>query len=102
MLAAFEAERMVLSDRAFPATEGDPVNRKLWDRGLWHTRRLVETVLSRLSGFCHLKQVAPRTWAALQTRLAFTLATFNLLVQWYGLNPDAPGFFHLSLSEFSL
>jgi len=91
-----------LSDAAFHAKAGDPANRNLWDRGLWNTRMLVETVLSMLSGVCHLKKVAHRTWAALQTRLAFTLATFNLLVQWYGLTPDAHGFIPLSLAEFSL
>src|SRR5438105_2474006 len=63
---------------------------------------LVETVLSMVTGVCHLKKVAHRTWATFQARLAFTLATFNLLVQWHGLQPDAQGFIHLSLAEFSL
>jgi hypothetical protein len=98
----FAEEMIVLSAAAFQAKEGDPVNRKLWDRGLWNTRMLVETVLSMLSGVCHLKKVAHRTWAAFQTRLAFTLATFNLLVQGHGLKPDVHGFSHLSLAEFSL
>ena len=40
---------------------------------------LVETVLSMVTGVCYLKKVAHRTWAVFQTRLAFTLATFNLL-----------------------
>lgn len=93
---------IVLSDAAFHAKEGDPTNRKLCERGLWNTRMLVEPVLSMITGVCHLKKGAHRTWAALQTRLAFTLATFNLLVQWHGLNPDAHGFVHLSLAEFSL
>jgi hypothetical protein len=34
--------------------------------------------------------------------LAFTLATFNLLVQWHGLKPDPQGMIRLSLAEFSL
>ena len=91
-----------MSDSAFHAKEGDPANLKLCDRGLWNTRMLAETVLSMPSGVCHLKKVAHRTWAAFQTRLAFTLATFNLLVQWHGLKPDAQGFVQLSLAEFSL
>jgi hypothetical protein len=102
LIETFEEEMIVLSDAAFHAKEGDPVNLNLCDRGLGNTRMLVETVLSRLSGVCHLKKVAHRTWAAFQTRLAFTLATFNLLVQWYGLKPDAHGFIPLSLAEFSL
>lgn len=102
LIEPFEEEMIVLSDSAFHAKEGDPANLKLCDRGLWNTRMLVESVLSMLSGVCHLTKVAHRTWAAFQTRLAFTLATFNLLVQWHGLKPDAHGFIHLSLAEFSL
>jgi hypothetical protein len=102
LIETFEQEMIVLSDSAFHAKEGDPANLKLCDRGTWNTRMLVETVLSMIHGVCHLKKVAHRTWAAFQTRLAYTLATFNLLVQWYGLTPDAHGFIHLSLAEFSL
>jgi hypothetical protein len=102
LIETYEEEMVVLSDAAFQAKEGDPANLKLCDRGLGNTRMLVETVLSMLHGVCHLKKVAHRTWAAFQTRLAFTLATFNLLVQWHGLKPDAHGFIHLSLAEFSL
>jgi hypothetical protein len=92
----------VLSATAFPAKEGDPPNLKLCARGTWNTRMVGETVLSLLTGVGHLKQVLHRTWAALQARLAFTLATFNLLVQWHGLNPDPQGMIRLSLAEFSL
>jgi hypothetical protein len=102
LIEAFDGEMIVLSDTAFHAKEGDPPNRKLCERGTWNTRRLGETVLSMLTGVCHVKQVWHRTWAAFQARLAFTLATFNLLVQWHGLKPDAHGFIHLSLAEFSL
>jgi hypothetical protein len=63
---------------------------------------LVETVLSMLTGVCHLKKVLHRTWVYFQMRLAFTLAAFNLLVQWHGLQPDATGLIRLSLAEFSL
>jgi hypothetical protein len=102
LIEPFEDEMIVLSDTAFHAKVGDPTNLKICERGLWNTRMLVETVLSMVTGVCHLKKVAHRTWAAFQTRLAFTLATFNLLVQWHGLKPDAHGFVHLSLAEFSL
>jgi hypothetical protein len=102
LIEAFDGEMIVLSDTAFPAKEGDPPNLKLCERGTWNTRMLVETVLSMLTGVCHVKKVLHRTWAAFQARLAFTLAPFNLLVQWHGLKPDAHGFIHLSLAEFSL
>ena len=102
MIEAFEDEMIVLSDDGFHAKEGDPPNLKLCRRGMWNTRMLVETVLSMLTGVCHLKKVLHRTWAAFQLRLAFTLAAFNLLVQWHGLRPDATGLIRLSLAEFSL
>ncbi len=102
MIEAFEDEMIVLSDEGFHAKEGDPANLKLCRRGTWNTRMLVETVLSMLTGVCHLKKVLHRTWAAFQARLAFTLAAFNLLVQWHGLTPDSTGMIRLSLAEFSL
>jgi hypothetical protein len=102
LIETFAKEMIVLSDLGFHAKEGDPPNLKLCARGSWNTRMLVETVLSMMTGVCHLKKVAHRTWAAFQARVAFTLATFNLLVQWHGLQPDMQGFIHLSLAEFSL
>ena len=97
-----EEERSVLREAAFPAQEGAPLNLQRWERGLWNPRRLGATVRSRLKGGWHWKKVAQRTWAAWQPRLAFPLATFTLLVPWHGLKPDAHGFIHLSLAEFSL
>jgi hypothetical protein len=102
LIETFADDMSVLSDTAFQAKEGDPPNLKLCARGTWNTRRLVETVLSMLTGGCHVKKGLPRTGAALQARLAFTLATFNLLVQWHGLKPDPQGMIRLSLAEFSL
>jgi hypothetical protein len=37
-----------------------------------------------------------------QARLAFTVALFNLLVQWHGWMADEQGFVELSIAEFSL
>ena len=45
---------------------------------------LVETVLSMLTLVCHFKKVMHRVWAYFQARLAFTMAAFNVLVQWHG------------------
>jgi hypothetical protein len=98
LIEAFEEQMIVLSDTGFHAKYGDPPNLKLCERGTWNTRMLVETVLSMLTGVCHFKKVLHRTWAAFQARLAFTLATFNLLVQWHGLKPDSTGLIpHASL-----
>jgi hypothetical protein len=100
--APFAAARSVLRDAAFPAQAGAPAHRQLGARGLWNTRRWGATVLSMRHGGCYVKKVAQRTWAAFQTRLAFPVATFPLRVPWQGRKPEAQGFVHLSLAEFSL
>jgi len=83
-----------------PAAEGNPANLTLCRRGEWEERILVETVVAMLTGVCHCKKVMHRVWAYFQARLAFTLAAFNVLVQWYGLRPNAQGFVPLSMAEF--
>jgi hypothetical protein len=102
LIQQFDGRMIVLSDTAFHATEGDPANLKLCPRGEWQDRLLVETVLSMLTLVCHLKKVMHRGWAYFQARLVFTMAAFNVLVQWYGLRPNASGFVPLSIAEFSL
>jgi hypothetical protein len=97
-----EDPMMVLSDTAFHAAEGDPTNLKVCQRGEWEDRMLVETVLSMLTLVCHCKRVMHRVWAYFQARLAFTMAAFNVLVQWHGVQPTASGFVPLSMAEFSL
>ena len=97
-----EEQMIVLSDTGFHAAEGDPANLKLCQRGEWQDRMLVETVLSMLTLVCHIKKVMHRGWAYFQTRLAFTMAAFNVLVQWHGFQPYASGFVPLSMAEFSL
>jgi hypothetical protein len=92
---------IVLSDTAFHAAEGDPANLKLCPRGAWEDRMLVETVLSMLTVVCHLKKVMHRGWAYFHARLAFTMAAFNVLVQWHRFEPNASGFVPLSIAEFN-
>ena len=48
------------------------------------------------------KKAMHRGWAYFQARLAFTMAAFNVLVQWHGFQPTASGFVPLSIAEFSL
>jgi hypothetical protein len=102
LIRPFEEQMIVLSDTGFHAAEGDPTNLKLCQRGEWQDRMLVETVLSMLTLVCHLKKVMHRGWGYFQARLAFTMAAFNVLVQWHGLEPYASGFVPLSIAEFSL
>jgi hypothetical protein len=68
-----EARMIVLSDTAFHAAEGDPANLKLYPRGEWEDRMLVETVLSMLTVVCHFKKVMHRVWEYFYARLSFNL-----------------------------
>jgi hypothetical protein len=97
-----QEQMLVLSATGFHAAEGDPANLTLCQRGEWEDRMLVETLLSMLTLVCHLKKVMHRGWAYFQARLAFTMAAFNVLVQWHGFQPSASGFVPLSIAEFSL
>ena len=84
------------------AAEGGPAILTLCQRSTWQDGIVVETVLSRLTLVMHCKKVMHRGWAYVQARLAFTMAAFNVLVQWHGFEPNASGFVPLSIAEFSL
>ena len=102
LIRQFEERMIILSDTAFHASEGDPSNLKLCQRGEWQDRMLVEIVLSMLTLVTHFKKVMHRVWTYFHTRLAFTMAAFNVLVQWYGLQLNRYGFVPLSIAEFSM
>jgi len=55
-----------------------------------------------LTTVCHFKKVGHRVWAYFESRLAYTMGLFNLLVQWDGLPADQDGFVPLSIAQFSL
>ena len=88
-----------------------PTNLRLCKRGEWNDRMLIETVLSMLTLVCHFKKVMHRAWAYFKSRVwkrartfglyGFTLALFNILVQWYGLPVEEDGFVCQSLSLVS-
>ncbi len=102
LIADFQDDMVVLTDTGFHAKDGDPPNLKPCKRGTWNVRMVIETVLSMLTTVCHFKQNRHRTWAQFMARLAFTMAVFNILVQWDGLPLDEDGVIHLSIAEFSL
>ena len=102
LIAQFEDVMVVLTDSGFHAKMGDPANLKVCAPHTWDMRMMIETVLSMLTTVCHFKKVGHRVWEYFRTRLAFTMAAFNLLVQWHGFKPDEHGFVRLSIAEFSL
>jgi hypothetical protein len=102
LIEQFAEEMVVLTDTNFHAKTGDPPNMKVCPRGTWNVRMIVEQVLAMLTTVCHFKKVGHRVWVYFRARLAFLMATFNILVQWHGLQPNEHGFVHLSIAEFSL
>jgi hypothetical protein len=102
LIGDFADAMVVLTDTGFHAKTGNPPNMKPCARGTWNVRMVVETVLSMLTTVCHFKHVSHRKWPAFMARLAFTMAMFNVLVLWDGLNVDADGVVHLSIAPFSL
>jgi hypothetical protein len=95
-------QMLVLSDTGFEKKDWHPTNLKICQRGEWNTRMMIETILSMLTVGCHFKRVSHRVAAYFESRLGYTLALFNLLVQWDGLQPDDNGVVSLSIAEFSL
>ena len=102
LVSQFEEQMVIFADTGLHAAAGDPQNLKVCRRGEHNERMLVETVLSMLTLVCHFKKVMHRMWDYFQMRLAFTMAAFNLLVQWYGLPANKDGFVPLTIAEFSL
>jgi hypothetical protein len=102
LVADFQEEMVVFTDMAFHSWQGDPPNQKACKRGTWSGRMVVETVLSLLTTVCRLKKLSQRTWDNLRARLAYTMAIFNVLVQWNGLPVDEHGIIHLEIAKFSL
>ena len=95
-------QMVVFADEGFSKSDWFPSNLRVCRRGEWNGRMMVETVLSMLTVVCHLKKVTHRRWKYFKTRLAFTMALFNLLVPWDGLPIDNDGFVPLSIAQFSL
>lgn len=92
----------LFADDGFAKTDWHPDNLKICHRGEWNSRMIQETVLSMLTLVCHFKKVMHRVWTYFESRLAYTLAMFNLLVQWDGLQVAEDGTIHFSLAQFSL
>ncbi len=102
LIRRVEDEMIVLSDHGFHAQAGDPTNLKICPPKTWGDRMVIETVFSMLTLISRFKHQSHRAWAYLKAHLSFAVATFNLLVQWHGLEPDENGFVKLSIAAFSL
>ena len=97
-----EGDMIVFADEAFTKVDWHPPHLRICQRGEWNVRMIIETVLSMLTLVCHFKKVMHRAWEYFKSRVGYTMALFNLLVEWHGLEPDETGFVELSIAEFSL
>ena len=95
-------EMVVFSDPGFAKQDWFPTNLKICPRGTWNDRMIIETVLSMLTTVCHFKKVGHRVWSYFKSRVGWTMALFNMLVQWNGIEPDETGFVSLSIANFGL
>jgi hypothetical protein len=102
LVDAVAEEMVVFADPHFEKMGWMPTNLKICPKGTWNERMMIETVLSMLTLVCHFKKVAHRVWSYFKSRVGWTMALFNILVQWNGLEPDQDGFVHLSIANFSL
>jgi hypothetical protein len=98
----FRHDMVIFADMGFAKVDWHPTNLRLCQRGEWNVRMVIETVLSMLTYICHFKHMAHKAWAYFETHVGFTLALFNILIQWHGFSPDDSGFVPLSIAEFSL
>lgn len=100
--ALFDDRTVLFSDTGFHSTQGDPANLKVCRRGERNDRMLIETVLSMLTVVCHAKKMRHRLAEYFQVHVGLMAAAFNLLIGWFGLQPNEDGFVPLSIASFSL
>ena len=102
LLAQYDGQMIVLADTGFHRAKGDPANVKICRRGQWNVRMAVETTFSMMSVVWGSKEMHHRAWNGFEAHLAYTIAAFDILTQWNGLEPDAQGRIHRSIAHFTL
>jgi len=100
LIQELEGESIVLGDLGFRKAAGIPDNLKLCEKGQWNSRMIVETIFSMITNTCSAKKFSERSHKAINTKLAFLAAMFNVLLDVHKLvYPHAP--VDLSLAHFS-
>ena len=102
LLAHYDGQMIILADTGFHQAQGDPANVMICRRGEWNVRMTVETTFAMLTTVWGSKEMRHRTWAGFEAHLAYTMAAFNILVQWDGMQPDTNGRIHRSIAHFTL
>ena len=102
MIKKYENRMIVFTDTNFNDKNGNACNMKICKRGSWNGRMIVESIFSMLSVLTHFKKTTQITWKYFLSKMAYTMAAFNILAQWNGLMPDENGFVPLSIAHFNL
>lgn len=102
LLKKYENKMIIYVDANFKDKEVNAKNLKFCKRGSNNERMIVETIFSMINNLCNSKRMYHRKWEYLNSRIAYTLASFNILALWNGLSPDEQGLYRLSISQFSL
>ena len=50
----------------------------------------------------HPLEMRHRVWDGFEAHLGYTMAAFNILARWDGLQPDDHGRIHLSIARFTI
>lgn len=91
LVEPLEGQTITLADTGFQSAAGIPENLKLCPKGTWNERMLVETILSMLTGVCHLKHLFHRAARYVRAHFAYLVALFNLVLRLdRQLHPEAP------------
>jgi len=68
-----------------------PANMKVCSKGTWNERMIVETAFSMLIVVCHMNKIFHRVSDYIDTRLAYTMTMYNVLLALYHeIHPSAP------------
>jgi len=79
-------QTVVFADTGFEKKGWHPEHLRICQRGEWNDRMIIETTLSMLTLVCHFKKVMHRVWSYFKSRVGYTMALFNILVQWQMLH----------------
>lgn len=95
-------DMVIFADTGFEKKGWFPTNLRICKRGEWNDRMVVETALSMLTRICDFKHMAHRSWEYFETRIAYAMALYNILISWNGLLPDSDGFVPISIAQFDI
>ena len=88
----------ILADTGFHKSDekgGDPANLVICGRGEENGRMLIETCFSLWESTLHMKKISERVEHYIDTRIAFAVAAYNLIINWTGKTKLQTTFFSL-------